>query len=440
MHVTETLSDGLRRQFKVVLPAATVDGHIHAKLVEIGRTVKLPGFRPGKIPMTLLKQRYSGSVMGEVLETAVQESTNQTMTDRGLRPAMQPKVEIVSFAPGVDLEFTIDFETLPEVPEPDLAGLKLERMTVDVSDEAVEENVSKILNNRKNYVAIEPARPAEMGDQVKIDFLGKIDGTPFDGGSAKDFPLTLGSGQFIPGFEAQLVGAAVGEERVVTVSFPEDYGSAELAGKEATFECKVNEILAAQTPELNDEFAKTLGLDDVGAVRQAVRDQISREYQGAARQRLKRSLLDQLSEGHDFVVPSGMVEAEFQSIWKEVEESRARGVTDPETEGKSDDEIKAEFNTIAERRVRLGLLLSDIGRRNNIQVTEDEVRRAVFDQARRYPGKEKDVVDFYRNTPGAIDSLRAPIYEEKVVDFVLEMATVTEKPVTAEELLAEVEA
>jgi trigger factor len=362
------------------------------------------------------------------------------MTDRGLRPAMQPKVEIVSFAPGVDLEFTIDFETLPEVPEPDLAGIALERMTVDIADAAVDENVSKLLNNRKTYKAVEPARPAELGDQLVFDFLGKVDGVPFDGGAASDFPLTLGSGQFIPGFETQLVGASADEERVVTVTFPEDYGSAELAGKEATFECKVKEVRAAETPELTDEFAKSVGLDDVAALRQAVRDQITREYQAAARQRLKRSLLDQLSDGHDFVVPAGMVEAEFNSIWKEVEESRARGVTDPETEGKSDDEIKAEFNKIAERRVRLGLLLSDIGRRNNIQVTEDEVRRAVFDQARRYPGKEKDVVDFYRNTPGAIDSLRAPLYEEKVVDFVLEMAKVTEKPVTAEELLAEVEA
>jgi trigger factor len=440
MHVTETLSDGLRRQFKVILPAATVDGHINAKLLEIGRTVKLPGFRPGKIPMTLLKQRYSGSVMGEVLETAIQESTGQTLTERGLRPAMQPKVEIISFAPGVDLEFTIDFETLPDVPEPDLSGLKLERMTVEVAEEAVEENVNKVLANRKVFVALETPRPAEMGDQVKLNFLGKIEGVPFDGGAADDFPLTLGSGQFIPGFEAQLVGASVGEERVVTVSFPEDYGSTELAGKEATFECKINEILGAQMPELTDEFVKTLGLDDVAAFRQAVRDQITREYQGAARQKLKRSLLDQLSERNDFGVPVGMVDAEFESIWKEVEETRARGVIDPETADKTDEEVKSEFRTIADRRVRLGLLLSDIGRRNNIQVTEDEVRRAVFDQARRYPGKEKDVIDFYRNTQGAIDSLRAPIFEEKVVDFVLEMATVTDKPVTAEELLAEVEA
>ena len=440
MHVTETLSDGLRRQFKVVLPAATVDGHIHAKLVEIGKTVKIPGFRPGKIPMSLLQKRYSGSVMGEVLETAVQDSTNQAMSDRGLRPAMQPKVEIVSFAPGIDLEFTLDFETLPDVPEPDLAGITLERMTAEVADEKIDENLAKLATNRKNYTAVDPARPSELGDQVVIDFLGKIDDVAFDGGAAEKFALTLGSGQFIPGFEAQLVGASVGDERVVNVTFPADYGSAELAGKDAAFEVKVHEVRAATLPELDDAFAKTLGLEDAAALRQAVRDQLTREYQGAARQRLKRGLLDILSDGHDFKVPEGMVTAEFDSIWREVEESRARGITDPDAEGKTDDEIKAEFKTIAERRVRLGLLLSDIGRRNNIQVTEDEVRRAVFDQARRYPGKEKDVVDFYRNNPGAIDSLRAPIYEEKVVDFILEMATVTDKPVTPEELLAEVEA
>ena len=440
MHVTETLSDGLRRQFKVVLPAATVDGHIHAKLVEIGKTVKIPGFRPGKIPMSLLQKRYSGSVMGEVLETAVQDSTNQAMNDRGLRPAMQPKVEIVSFAPGIDLEFTLDFETLPDVPEPDLAGITLERMTAEVADEKIDENLAKLATNRKNYTTVDPARPSELGDQVVIDFLGKIDDVAFDGGAAEKFALTLGSGQFIPGFEAQLVGASVGDERVVNVTFPADYGSAELAGKDAAFEVKVHEVRAASLPELDDAFAKTLGLEDAAALRQAVRDQLTREYQGAARQRLKRGLLDILSDGHDFKVPEGMVTAEFDSIWREVEESRARGITDPDAEGKTDDEIKAEFKTIAERRVRLGLLLSDIGRRNNIQVTEDEVRRAVFDQARRYPGKEKDVVDFYRNNPGAIDSLRAPIYEEKVVDFILEMATVTDKPVTPEELLAEVEA
>ena len=273
MHVTETLSDGLRRQFKVVLPAATVDGHIHAKLVEIGKTVKIPGFRPGKIPMSLLQKRYSGSVMGEVLETAVQDSTNQAMSDRGLRPAMQPKVEIVSFAPGIDLEFTLDFETLPDVPEPDLAGITLERMTAEVADEKIDENLAKLATNRKNYTAVDPARPSELGDQVVIDFLGKIDDVAFDGGAAEKFALTLGSGQFIPGFEAQLVGASVGDERVVNVTFPADYGSAELAGKDAAFEVKVHEVRAASLPELDDAFAKTLGLEDAAALRQAVRDQ-----------------------------------------------------------------------------------------------------------------------------------------------------------------------
>jgi trigger factor len=439
MQVNETLSDGLRRQFRITLPAARIDGDIDRKLIDMSRSLKLPGFRPGKIPMPLLKKRYGQSVMGEVLQETIDRSTQELLSEKGLRPALQPKVDIVNFSPGADLEFDVDFETLPEVPQPDLAAITLERPRADVSETSVDEAIERLAKARTAYEPVDPPRPAADGDRVTIDFVGRVDGLPFEGGSAEGFDLVLGSGRFIPGFESQLVGAAAGDERLVQVTFPDEYPQATLKGRPAEFTVTVKVVAGPRPVAIDAELAKSVGVDSVDALRTAVQERLQRDYRAASRQKAKRALLDQLAATVAFTVPAGMVEAEFEQIWREVTAAKARGATDPESDGKSEDELKADYRAIADRRVRLGLLLSDIGRRNNIQVSEDEVRRAVVEQARQLPGREREVIEFYRANQGALDGLRAPIFEDKVVDFVLEMATVTDKIVAVDELFADAE-
>lgn len=440
MQVTQTHEEGLKREFTVVVSANDIKAKMDTRLHEIGQTVRLPGFRPGKVPMPILKKRYGPSVMGEVLERAVSDSSNQAMMERGLRPALQPKIEVKSFAENADLEYTLAVEILPEIQPANFGEMKLERMKVDVPDAEIDKALNRIAEQHERSEKIAEERPSQSGDIVLIDFVGSIDGKEFQGGSATDFRLKLGSGQFIPGFEDQLTGAKAGEQRDVNVTFPENYGNTELAGKPAKFAVTVKEIHKPIAATLDDALAKQMGLDDLETLRKAVRDQLGRDYTRIVRSRLKRQVLDRLAEAHQFAVPQGMVDLEFDAIWKNVEEERKQGpLSDPALAGKSEDELKAEFRRIAERRVRLGLLLSEVGRLNNIQVSQEEVNRALVEQARRFPGQERRVIEYYRNNADALAQLRAPLFEDKVIDFIIEMASVTDKPATIEELMKDPE-
>jgi trigger factor len=437
MQVTETSTDGLKHQFKIVIPAGDIAERIDKRLSEIGRTVRLPGFRPGKAPMSVLKTRFLPAVRGEVVQDAVNHGADEALKDRNLRPAMQPKVEITAFDEGKDLEYTLAVEALPEVEPMDFAQIGLERWKPEVPESEIEESLKRLAQRQRKDEKVD--RAAEKGDLVVIDFKGEVDDKEFPGGAATDYRLELGSGGFIPGFEDQLLGAKAGEERTVEVTFPADYGAADLAGKPARFAVTVKEVRAFQDQPIDETLATAMGFDDLAELRKFVTEQNERQYADIARQRLKRQLLDELAKHHDFAVPPGMVDSEFETIWKQYEFQRDRakesGVTDF-NEGKSEDEVRAEFRTMAERRVRLGLLLSEVAKRHNISVAQDEVNQALIAEARRFPGQERKVVEYYRNEPGAIEGLRAPILENKVVDHILGQAQVTDRTVPAAELVA----
>lgn len=440
MQVTETLNDGLKRSYKVIVSATDIAAKLELELDDLSKKVRLPGFRPGKAPKAVLKQRYGQSVMGDVLQRAVQDSSNQAILERGLKPAMQPKIEVVDFAEGKDLEYNLSVEVLPEIVPVDFKTIELERLKAEPGESELAKALESLARSQKQTKKVEEDRPAQSGDTLVIDFEGFLDGVAFPGGKGSDHALELGSNQFVAGFEDQLIGKRVGDACDVNIVFPEQYVNDKLAGKPATFKVTIKELRAAVPLEQNDEFAKGLGFEDLETLKKAVKDQLSRELNRHSRARMKRQLLDKLAAAHSFEVPPSMVELEFGQIWGQVEEDRKRGAEDPASKGKTDDEIKAEFRTIAERRVRLGLLLAEVGRANNVQVAQDEVNRALGEQARRYPGQEREVVDYYRNNPDALAQLRAPIFEDKVVDFIVELAKVSDKDVTAEELTKEDEA
>lgn len=435
MQITETSAEGLRRDFKVVITAQDIESRVQTRLTEVGKTVKIPGFRPGKVPMPILKQRYGQSVMGEVLEAAVNDGAQKAVSDNNLRPALQPKIEVLKFDPGHDLEFAVQVELLPEIEPADLSAVEIEKPVAAVADDTVTEALGRLSKGRRTTEKVEEDRAAVTGDILLIDFDGSVDGEKRPGMKGDDYELELGSGSFIPGFEDQLVGAKAGSDVTVNVSFPAEYHAAELAGKAAVFEVKVKEIRVGKDAELNDDLAKTFGFDDLEALKAAIKERTEGEYGQTSRLRAKRALLDKLAELHSFDVPAGMVEIEFEQIWKRLQEELARGGADAEDEGKSEDDLKAEYRDIAVRRVRLGLLLSEIGRRNNITVTREELQKAMFDEVRRYPGQEQQVFEFFQKNPQAVESLRAPIYEDKVVDFVLGTVKVNEVTVSVEELM-----
>jgi FKBP-type peptidyl-prolyl cis-trans isomerase (trigger factor) len=615
MQVTELSAEGLKRAFSVVVPASDIDAARDKRLAAVGRDLRIPGFRPGKVPMSVVKKRYGTAVTGEVLEERVQDATRQLVTERGLRPALQPKVELVNFADGQDLEFRIDVEVLPEIPMPDFAGIEVERPRAEPSDEEVQKALDGLAARNAKLEDLAEDRPAAKGDVVVADFVGRlveasasenllatpatgslgsawrvvtnpgkqgelvgvgeedgtayadirvqpgsteaplkalrvdlhqadlpasaneaydlrlawrlVDGTlpegaagkltfsgldeagkgvnasqtdaalptdaplasqtlaadwvvpadqgvvslrpglridfreppaapftlrisapsltrageekvgePFPGGSAQDMPIDVGGEGFIPGFTEGLEGIRPGESRTIRVSFPEGYGAAELAGKPAEFEITAKALKTRSAAPADDEFAKSLGLESVEKLREELRSSIQREYDGLARLRVKRALLDQLSDRADFPVPEGMVEAEFGQIWERVDADRKAGRLDADDAGKDEETLKAEYRKIAERRIRLGLLLSEIGRTNNIQVSQDELAQAMRNEASRYPGQERQVFEFFQKNPQALENLRAPIFEEKVVDFMLELAKVTDTSVTPAELQA----
>ena len=449
MQVTETSAEGLKREYRVVVPAAEVGGEVESKLDELRRTVKIDGFRPGKVPMSILRKRFGPSVLGEVLEGLVGRSSAQALEDQGVRPALRPDIEVKTFGEETGLEYIMSVEALPDIEATDPAKLSFTRLKAAVTDEAVDKAVEGIAGDQKNFVAVEGERAAKEGDLVVIDFVGTIDGEVFDGGSAEGASLELGTGSFIPGFEDQLVGAKVADHRTVAVKFPDDYASEAVRGKDASFEVDIKELQEPKPVAIDDELAKRFGLPDLAGLRDAMRAQIERQYSGASRVHLKRAVLDAFAEAHDFAVPEGMVEREFESIWKQIEDDMERtgatwessgessGDESEESSGQNEEEARAEYRVIAERRVRLGLVLTELGSRNEILVPQDELNRAVMEQARRYPGQEQKIFDYFSKSPEAMNELRAPLYEDKVIDFVIEMATVTDKDVSPEELLGD---
>ncbi|WP_033069829.1 trigger factor [Thalassospira australica] len=435
MQVTETKNEGLAREFKVVVPAAQIEEKVVAKLDEIKDQVRLPGFRPGKIPAKLLRQRYGQAVMGEILEAAVNENTGKVLADNELRPAVQPKIEVTKFDEGGDLEFDIAVEVIPAIEAMDFKKLKLTREVVELDDSKVNETLERIASAQGTTEPLKRKRKSKAGDVVVIDFLGKIDGEAFEGGKAEDYELELGSGSFIEGFEDQLTGVNAGDELVVKVKFPDEYGAAELAGKDAEFDVTVKEIKEKKAAELDDELAKKLGQDSLDALKEAIRTDYGREYESVARQKMKRQLLDALAENHSFDLPVSLVDNELEGIIGQIKQAREAGQEDEETKGKSEEELTEEFREIAERRVLLGLLLAEVGRENDIQVTQEDVNKALVTEAQKYPGQEQQVIEFYKNNPQALQGLQGPVYEDKVVDYIVELAKVEDKTVTVEELL-----
>jgi trigger factor len=445
MQVTETLSEGLKREFKVVVPAAELDAKVNVRLDDLKDRVRINGFRPGKVPVAHLRRVYGRSAMAEVIEATVRDTNNQIVSERGYKLAADPKVTMPTEQEAVeklisgqsDLDYTMAVEIVPPIELTDFNTIKLTKLTSEVTDAEVDEALARITEQNKPYSAKPEGEKAAKDDRVVISFAGTIDGAPFEGGSADDSVVLIGSNTFIPGFEDQLIGIGVGETRTLKVTFPQHYGKETLAGKDAEFVVTAKSIETPSTVTIGDEFAKSLGLESLAKLREAVKDRIKREHVGTSRQKLKRALLDELDARHKFEPPPSLVEEEFDRVWKSV-------LSEMETEKKSfadenttEEKAKAEYRAIAERRVRLGLVLAEIGEKNKITVTDEELNRAVMEHVRQFPGQEQRVWDYYRQNPQAIAGLRAPIYEEKVVDFLLELANVTEKKVAREELYEE---
>ena len=437
MKFTETKNEGLSREYAIVIPAADIEGRVLSKLTELGKQVTIPGFRQGKVPTKLLRQRYGQAVLGEIVQDAVVETSSQAISDNSINPATQPKIDVTKFEDGEDLEYTMAVEIMPEITPVDFKTLKLERLTCEISDEEIEKSMTNIASEIVRSEPIKRARKARKDDIVVIDFVGSVGGEEFDGGKAEDFQLTLGSGRFIPGFEEQLIGVKPKEHVTVNVTFPEDYGAENLKGQDAVFEVDIKEIRERVETPIDDELAKSLGLESLDQLKDGTRQQLEQNYTMFTRNRLKRDLLDILDESHDFEIPPGMVETEVQSILEQFEEERREDRLEDEDKEKSKDDLRAEYEKIGQRRVRLGLLLAEIGRINNIEVSAEEVNQAMSQEIRRYPGQERQVMEYFQQNQQAMAGLRAPIFEDKVVDFILEMAEVSDRAVSPEELMAD---
>lgn len=447
MQVTETARDGLKRTLQVVVGKAELGERFSERLDELKDRVQIKGFRKGKVPTAHLKKVYGKSVMQEVLEQTVSDTSAKAVKDRNERPAQQPKVELIDFDESAfdrmvngeaDLSYKMDFEVLPPIPVVDLTTLKLEQLVADVDDAAVDKALAD-LAERNTAFEPEEGRAAGEGDMVTMNFVGRIDGEVFEGGSAEGASLLIGKKQFIPGFEEGVVGMKAGDQKVVSATFPEDYPMKALAGKKADFDVSVTAVAKPKKPEIDEDFAKGLGADDMKTLRGFVSDQIKREYDQASRAKLKREILDALDNAHSFELPASLVDFEFNNIWTQFEDSlKAKNKTVAD-EDKSEDELRAEYRGIAERRVRLGLVIGEIGEKNKLQVSQDELRSSLIEQARRFPGREKEVFEFYEKTPGALTELRAPIFEDKVIDHVIAEAKPIEKKVSRDELLKAVE-
>jgi trigger factor len=439
MQITETSVEGLKREYQVTIGAADIDKRMQRRLTQLAKDMRLPGFRPGKVPVSVVRQRFGQSILGEVLEETVNDSSSETLKERNIRPALQPKIEITSFGDGQDLVYAMKVELLPDVEVPDLASITLERLQPDLADEEVDDALKTLAERFRKAEPVEEGVAAETGDVLTIDFTGRIEGEEFPGGKAEGQVIEIGAGKFIPGFEDQLLGAKAGDAVTVNVTFPAEYSAEHVAGKDAVFDVTVTEVKRKAPAVIDDSLAENLGMGDLAELRTVIRERMLADYARAGRQRLKRDLLDLLAQRHSFDVPPGMVEFEFGAIWKQYEEERERakeaGTYQPE-EGDDEEKAKAEYRAIAERRVRLGLLLAEIGKTANILVTQDELNRAITAEARQYRGQEKVVLDYYKKHPEAVQALQAPIYEDKVVDYIVEHASVTDKPLPIKEFLA----
>ena len=443
MQVVEKLNEGLSRVLEVTIPKDQLSQKLDAKIAEITPKMNIKGFRPGKVPQSHVRKLYGKELMGEIIQDTLNETTQQAMNDASIRPASQPELTPIGDIENVikgnaDLAYSIAVEMMPVFTPVDPAEIELKRPVYEPTDADIDEALKTVTSQTKSYEAKKGKTPkAADGDKLVIDFVGKIGDNAFEGGTAEGAELVIGSGQFIPGFEEQLIGVKKGEVKTLNVTFPENYGSKDLAGKAATFETTVQDILAPKEGEADDEMAKSLGLESLQALKDILKTQLEQQYKGAARFKMKRALLDVLDEKHDFELPKRMLDAEFQGIWGQVQQDKANGQLAEEDANKSDDELKDEYMKIAERRVRLGLVLAEIGTRQNVQVTDQEVNQAIMQEARNYPGQEKQVFDFYRQNPAASAQIRAPIYEEKVCDLIFTLAKVTDEPISKEDLLKE---
>ncbi|MBX7539888.1 trigger factor [Qipengyuania sphaerica] len=441
MQIKETTNEGLKRAYAITIPAKEIDARIDSEIKKIAPQVKMPGFRPGKVPANLVRKMHGEQLHAEAVNSMIRESVDKTMADNKLKPAMQPKVELgEGYEEGKDASLTIELEVLPEVEAPATDDIKIERLTVPVSDEEVMDAIGKLAENNKSYKDAAKTKKAADGDQLIIDFVGRVDGEEFEGGKAEDAALVLGSGMFIPGFEDQLVGVKTGDAKTIEVTFPEDYQATHLAGKKAEFDVTVKQVKVEGDTKLDDDFAKNFGLDGIDKLKELLRGQLEQETAGLTRTQMKRSLLDQLAAGHDFAVPQGMVDAEFDAIWTQLQQEAARS-ENPEEMLKEMDAEKDDYRSIAERRVRLGLLLSEIGQANNVQVTSQEMSMLIQQAAQQYRPEDRErFMQYIQQEPMAAAQLRAPLYEDKVVDFLFDKAEITDREVTREELEAAIEA
>jgi trigger factor len=444
MQVTETLNSGLKREIKVTVPAKDMEAKLTKRLADAKDKVRINGFRPGKVPVQHLRKMYGRSFMAEVVNEILSESTRDILSERGEKAAMQPDIQMTEdekeaekvLAGNADFEFSLAYEVLPPIELKDFSAIKVTRPVYDVPDDEVQKQVEIVADSARSY---EPKKgKAEDGDKIKLDYLGKIDDVAFEGGAAQDADIVIGSNQFIPGFEEQLVGVKAGDETTIEVTFPETYAAEHLAGKKATFDLKIKEVSKPGALEVNDELAKTLGLESADKLREIVKGQIESQYGGVTRQKTKRQLLDQLDEAYKFDTPEKLVDAEFENIWGQVMNDLERAGRSFEDEETTEDEARAEYRRLAERRVRLGLVLAEIGEKAGVTVSDDEMQRALYDAIRRYPAsQQQEVYEFYRNNPQALSSVRAPLFEEKVVDHLMNEVSVTDKKVSREELLAD---
>jgi trigger factor len=445
MQVTETAAAGLKREYRVIVPATDLEAKVNERLDDLKGRVQLRGFRPGKVPVAHLKRLYGKSAMAEVIEATVREANSKIVTDNGYRLATEPKVVLPTEEGAVegviegksDLAYTVELEIVPAITLTDFKTIKLARLTAEVGDDEIDKSLQNIADQNRPFVA--KTEGAADGDRVTIGFQGSIDGTPFEGGTGEDVPLILGAGQFIPGFEEHLAGLKTDASKTFDVKFPDDYRATHLAGKNATFSVTVKAVEAPGTVTIDDEFAKTLGMESLAKLKDAVKERLTREHAAASRQKLKRALLDQLDDRHKFEPPPSLVEQEFNSVWSQVESDLKRENRTFADEGTTEEKARAEYRGIAERRVRLGLVIAEIGEKNNLKVTDDQLRAAVMEQVRQFPGQERQIWEYYQKNPNALAALRAPLFEDKVVDFLVELADVTDKPVSRDELYKEEE-
>lgn len=445
MQVSETLNEGLKRKLEMSIPASELNEKLDAKLNELKDQVNIKGFRPGKVPFAHLKKVYGRSVMGDVIQESVNSSVQSTLNERDEKAAAQPEIDFGEdeavltkvFEGKSDLDFTVAYEILPNVDLMDFKKIKLERPVVEVDEKEVDEQFNAVVDQNRPFEA--KKGKAADGDRVTMSFLGKVDGEPFEGGQSDSTPLVIGSGQFIPGFEEQLVGLKKGDKKIVEVKFPEDYRAENLAGKDATFDVEVFEVETPAKVEIDDEFAKTLGLESIAQLREMITDQLKGQLDGLTRRRVKREVLDALDDAHKFDVPEQLVDLEFKGIWDRVTHDIEHHGRSFEDEGTTEEKAREEYRGIADRRVRLGLVIAEIGNKNEIEVTEEEHQRALIAEVQKFPGQEQQVYDYFRNNQQALAGLRAPIFEDKVVDFVIELADVSDKKVTKDELIKLVE-